>query len=105
MNNSTTILEKSYSGGKALTDVEIAVTNPVNFRQVILRETVQIDTGFDSGVHIKEIEAGDLATIGVKPFIGSAKLAGNVVAKAQYCMGYLQKIGGFSLPLPGSLLP
>lgn len=101
MSNPATILQKSYSGGKAITDVEIAVTNPVNSRQIILHKTVQIDTGFDLGIHIREIEAGDLAVIGVKPFIGSAKLAGNVVAKAQYCVGYLQKIGSFSLPAPG----
>jgi hypothetical protein len=101
MSKPVTILQKNYLGGKAITDVEIAVTNPVNSRQIILHKTVQIDTGFDLGVHIRETEAVDLAIIGVKPFIGSAKLAGNVVAKAQYCYGYLQKIGGFVLPIPG----
>ena len=75
--------------------------NPVNAKQIILRKTVQIDTGFDLGIHIRETEAGDLSLIGVKPLIGSAKLAGNVVAKAQYCVGYLKKIGDFSLPSPG----
>ena len=101
MSKPQTILQKSYSAGKAITDVEIAIINPVNSRQTVLRKTVQIDTGFDLGVHIKETEAGDLAPIGVKPIIGSAKLAGNVIAKAQYCVGYLQKIGGFILPTPG----
>jgi hypothetical protein len=95
------ILRKDYSQGRAITEVEIAVVNPVNLRQVMIKKTVQLDTGFDSGVHIRELEAADLATIGIKPVLGSAKLAGNIIAKAQYCMGYLQKIGNYSIPPPG----
>jgi hypothetical protein len=101
MSSPQTILQKKYSEGRAITDVEIAVVNPLNYRQVVLQKKVQIDTGFDSGAHIRESEVGELATIGIKPTIGVVKLAGNVSAKAQYCLGYLQKIGNHSLPAPG----
>jgi hypothetical protein len=101
MSNPGIILQKSYVEGRAIADIEILVVNPVNFRQIILRKRVQIDTGFDSGVHIRETEAGDLAIIGVKPSLGPLKLAGNVVASGQFCLGYLQKIGDYSLPPPG----
>jgi hypothetical protein len=95
------ILQSHYSQGKAITDVEIVVFNPMNSRQVSFKKKVQIDTGFDSGVHMRELDAGELATIGVNPPRGSVTLAGNVPAQARYCVGYLQKIGDYSLPSPG----
>ena len=101
MSSPQTVLQKHYSEGKPIADVEISVVNPINSRQVTLQRKVQIDTGFDSGVHIKEAEVSELAIIGVKPHIGSVKLAGNVSAKAHFCLGYLQKIGDYSLPPPG----
>jgi len=95
------ILQMNYSQGKAVTDVEIVVFNPINSRQVSYRKRVQIDTGFDSGVHIRELDAGELAMIGITPPRGSVTLAGNVPAQARYCAGYLQKIGDYSLQPPG----
>ena len=60
MSSSQTILQKNYTEGKAITEVEIAVVDPISSRQVIFKKNVQIDTGFDSGVQIRELDAGEL---------------------------------------------
>jgi hypothetical protein len=101
MSSPRNILEKNYSDGRPITNVRIAVINPDNFRQITIQKKVKIDTGFDSGVHIRESEMSELSTIGIRSTVGPVTLAGNVPATAHYCLAYLQQIGDHELPPPG----
>ena len=101
MSSPRSILRKGYSSGRAITDVRIAVVNPDNFRQVTFEKRVKIDTGFDAGFHIQESEMSQIATIGVRPAVGTVTLAGNIPATARHCFGNLQRIGDYDLPAPG----
>jgi len=101
MSSQRTIVHKDYSDGKAIIDVKVAVINPDNLRQTVFEKKAKLDTGFDAGFHIMESEKAQLDLIGVRPTIGKVSLAGNVNASAQFCFGYLQKIGDYELPPPG----
>lgn len=101
MTPSTTILQKDYSDGKAMTIVRVAVINPDNLRQTVFETKVKLDTGCDLGFHTMESHKSQLDIIGIKPTIGKVTLAGNVPATAHYCLAYLQKIGDYELPAPG----
>ncbi|MCJ7423530.1 hypothetical protein MUP01_04590 [Candidatus Bathyarchaeota archaeon] len=101
MSSARTILRENYSNGRAMTNIRIAVLNRDGSRQTTIQKRVQIDTGFDSGVQIRESEISELSIIGVKPTHGSVTLAGNIPASAYYCLGYLQRIGEWELPPPG----
>jgi len=101
MSSTHTILRENYSDGSAMTNIRIVVLNRDGSRQITIRKRVKIDTGFDSGVHIRESEMSELSTIGVKPTPGPMILAGNVPANAYHCLAYLQQIGEWEFPAPG----
>lgn len=101
MSSTRTILKENYSDGRAMTNIQILVLNRDGSRQITIRKRVKIDTGFDSGVHIRESEMSELSIIGVKATLGSVTLAGNIPANAHYCLAYLQQIGEWEFPPPG----
>jgi hypothetical protein len=101
MISTRTILKENYSDGRAMTNIRILVLNRDGSRQITIRKRVKIDTGFDSGVHIRESEMSELSIIGVKATLGSVTLAGNIPTNAHYCLAYLQQIGEWEFPAPG----
>lgn len=101
MSSPHTILQRDYSQGRAITNARIVVRNPDNLRQITFTKKIMVDTGFDAGCYIRESEMSQLDIIGVRPSVGKVTLADNKKVASHYCLGYLERIGGYELPSPG----